>query len=152
MNVQDINFVSCENEDSSGLFFCLTILPYFFDMVAIPLLLCICIKAVQEYERAANNYLVCDISIHWLRTLTLSGGAKGPYILPCIEQYTKFDLRTKLFDISLQEVLTRDISVDAEVYCKISNPTVAVVDVQNAAHSTQLLAQTTLRNVFGSKN
>nr|KAG5712110.1 hypothetical protein BaRGS_020836 [Batillaria attramentaria] len=52
-------------------------------------------------------------------------------------------------------VLTRDsvtVSVDAVVYYRIYNPTVSVANVANAAHSTQLLAQTTLRNVLGTKN
>ena len=53
------------------------------------------------------------------------------------------------------QVLTRDsvtVSVDAVVYYRIYNPTVSVANVANAAHSTQLLAQTTLRNVLGTKN
>ena len=44
------------------------------------------------------------------------------------------------------------VSVDAVVYYRIYNPTVSVANVANAAHSTQLLAQTTLRNVLGTKN
>ncbi|ESO96031.1 hypothetical protein LOTGIDRAFT_231818 [Lottia gigantea] len=185
-----------ENEEASGgCAIILTILSYFFVIVTIPFSLCICIKVVQEYERAV---------IFRLGRL-VSGGAKGPgifFVLPCIEQYTKCDLRTISFDIPPQEsliwafyimwaystiivaifdtlhlaifykywclkaflkyalkievkVLTRDsvtVSVDAVVYYKISNPTVSVANVENAAHSTQLLAQTTLRNVLGTKN
>ena len=44
------------------------------------------------------------------------------------------------------------MSVDAVVYYRIYNPTISVANVANAAHSTQLLAQTTLRNVLGTKN
>ena len=53
------------------------------------------------------------------------------------------------------QVLTKDsvtVSVDAVVYYKIHNPTISVANVENASHSTQLLAQTTLRNVLGTKN
>lgn len=52
-------------------------------------------------------------------------------------------------------MLTRDsvtVSVDAVVYYRISSPTVSVANVENAANSTQLLAQTTLRNVLGTQN
>ncbi|KAK6194802.1 hypothetical protein SNE40_000357 [Patella caerulea] len=138
-----------ENEESSGgCAMILTILCYIIVVFTVPLSLCVCIKVVQEYERAV---------IFRLGRL-VSGGAKGPgifFVLPCIEQYTKCDLRTISFDIPPQEVLTRDsvtVSVDAVVYYKISNPTVSVANVADAAHSTQLLAQTTLRNVLGTKN
>lgn len=105
-------------------------------------------KVVQEYERAV---------IFRLGRL-LSGGAKGPgifFVLPCIESYTKVDLRTVSFDVPPQEVLTKDsvtVSVDAVVYYRVSNATVSVANVENAHHSTRLLAQTTLRNVLGTKN
>jgi erythrocyte band 7 integral membrane protein len=52
---------------------------------------------VQEYERAV---------IFRLGRL-LGGGAKGPgifFVLPCIESYSKVDLRTLSFDVPPQEV------------------------------------------------
>lgn len=76
-------------------------------------------------------------------------------MLPCIESYTKVDLRTLSFDVPPQEVLSRDsvtVSVDAVVYYRVSNPTISVANVENAHHSTRLLAQTTLRNMLGTKN
>ncbi len=56
---------------------------------------------------------------------------------------------------SLVQVLTKDsvtVSVDAVVYYRVSNATVSVANVENAHHSTRLLAQTTLRNILGTKN
>jgi erythrocyte band 7 integral membrane protein len=44
------------------------------------------------------------------------------------------------------------VSVDAVVYYRISNATVSIANVENAHHSTRLLAQTTLRNVLGTRN
>ena len=52
-------------------------------------------------------------------------------------------------------MLSRDsvtVSVDAVVYYRVSNPTISVANVENAHHSTRLLAQTTLRNMLGTKN
>uniref|UniRef100_A0A0B6ZYF0 Band 7 domain-containing protein n=1 Tax=Arion vulgaris TaxID=1028688 RepID=A0A0B6ZYF0_9EUPU len=75
--------------------------------------------------------------------------------MPCIEEYSKVDLRTVSFDVPPQEVLTRDsvtVSVDAVVYYRIFSPTISVANVENAASSTQLLAQTTLRNALGTQN
>ncbi|KAG1663270.1 Stomatin-2 [Nymphon striatum] len=105
-------------------------------------------QVVQEYERAV---------IFRLGRL-LSGGPKGPgtfLVLPFIENYTKVDLRTLTFDVPPQEILTKDsvtVSVDAVVYYRVFNATVSVANVENAHHSTRLLAQTTLRNILGTKN
>jgi len=57
--------------------------------------------------------------------------------------------------LTVWQVLTKDsvtVSVDAVVYYRVSNATVSVANVENAHHSTRLLAQTTLRNVLGTKN
>merc|ERR1719182_1243278 len=64
-------------------------------------------------------------------------------------------MRTQVFDVVPQEVLTKDsvtVSVDAVVYYRVSNATISVANVENAHHSTRLLAQTTLRNILGTKN
>merc|ERR1712223_771224 len=76
------------------------------------------------------------------------------FVLPCIESYQKVDLRTITLGVPPQEVLTKDsvtVSVDAVVYYRVSNATVSVANVENAHHSTRLLAQTTLRNILGTK-
>lgn len=47
------------------------------------------------------------------------------------------------------QVLTKDsvtVSVDAVVYYRVNNATISIANVENAHHSTRLLAQTTLRN------
>ncbi|KAK6055490.1 hypothetical protein COOONC_07005 [Cooperia oncophora] len=75
----------------------LTILSYIFVAVTLPLSACLCIKVVQEYERAV---------IFRLGRL-MPGGAKGPgifFILPCIDSYKKIDLRVVSFDVPPQEV------------------------------------------------
>ena len=137
------------SQQSTG---CCGILLMFISMIVVictlPFSLFVCIKVVQEYERAV---------IFRLGRL-LSGGAKGPglfIILPCIEDYTKVDLRTISFDIPPQEILTRDsltISVDAVVFYRVKNATISIANVEDAGRSTRLLAQTTLRNVLGTKN
>lgn len=86
------------------------------------------------------------------------GGARGPgifFIIPCIDSYTKVDLRTVSFDVPPQEILSRDsvtVAVDAVVYYRISNATIAITNVEDYGRSTRLLAATTLRNVLGTKN
>nr|CAD7403277.1 unnamed protein product [Timema cristinae] len=56
--------------------------------------------------------------------------------------------------IAVNQVLTKDsvtVSVDAVVYYRVSNATISVANVENAHHSTRLLAQTTLRNTLGTR-
>lgn len=128
--------------------FLLTGISWLLVLVTLPFSLCVCFKVVQEYERAV---------IFRLGRL-LAGGSRGPgifFVLPCIESYQKVDLRTITLGVPPQEVLTKDsvtVSVDAVVYYRVSNATVSVANVENAHHSTRLLAQTTLRNILGTKN
>ncbi|XP_020796867.1 stomatin-like [Boleophthalmus pectinirostris] len=113
-----------------------------------PLTLFFCIKIVQEYERAV---------IFRLGRIT-DRKPKGPglfFVLPCTDTFVKVDLRTVSFDIPPQEILTKDsvtVCVDGVVYFRIHCPISSVANVSNAHSSTRLLAQTTLRNVLGTKN
>jgi len=117
-------------------------------IITFPFSLCVLLKVVLEYERAV---------IFRLGRL-LPGGAKGPglfIVLPCIESYKKVDLRTITLGVPPQELLTKDsvtVSVDAVVYYGVSNAIVSVTNVKDTHHSTKLLAQTSLRNILGTKN
>ncbi|CAF0920188.1 unnamed protein product [Adineta steineri] len=125
----------------------LVILSYFLVAITFPFSLCVCIKVVQEYERAVILRL----------GRILPGGAKGPglfFILPCVDTIIKVDLRTATFNVPPQEVLTRDsvtVAVDAVVYSRVYNPVISVTNVKDTQSATQLLAQTTLRNILGTK-
>ncbi|KAK3580191.1 hypothetical protein CHS0354_001324 [Potamilus streckersoni] len=141
--------VETENVESSRIGCCgwiLTISSFLIIIATFPLSLLFIIKVVEEHERAV---------IFRLGRL-LSGGAKGPgifFIMPCIENYIKIDLRTVYFDIPPQEVLTKDsvtVYVDAVVFYRVSKPTLSVVNVEDAQKSTLLLAQATLRNILGT--
>ncbi|XP_023326652.1 band 7 protein AGAP004871 [Eurytemora carolleeae] len=137
------------DQDNAGI--CAMILTSFSFLVflaTMPISLFMCVKVVQEYERAV---------IFRLGRLR-AGGAKGPglfFIMPCIDSYKKVDLRTVSFDVPPQEVLSRDsvtVSVEAVVYYRVSNPTLATNNIEDYSHSTRLLAATTLRNVLGTRN
>jgi len=122
-------------------------LSYFLMIITFPFSLCLCLRVVQEYERAVILRL----------GRILPGGAKGPglfCVLPCVDTIIKVDLRTATFNVPPQEVLTRDsvtVSVDAVVYSRVFNPVISVTNVKNTQYATQLLAQTTLRNILGTK-
>ncbi len=86
----------------------------------------------------------------------LHNTAQGPgllFVIPCMDSIKCVDLRTFTFDVPTQEVLTKDsvtVAVNAVVYYRIFDPVNSVVNVEEAARSTRLLAQTTLRNVLGT--
>jgi len=136
-------------DNSEGIGCCgqiLRIISIFIIICTFPLTIWFCVKIVAEYERA--------IIFRLGRALP---GARGPglfFIIPCIDNFIKVDLRTVSFDVPPQEILTKDsvtIAVDAVVYYRINNPVVSVCNVENASSSTKLLAQTTLRNFLGTK-
>ncbi|XP_035034069.1 stomatin (EPB72)-like 3b [Hippoglossus stenolepis] len=126
----------------------IVILSGMFTLLLCPITIWFCLKIVQEYERAV---------IFRLGRIT-DRKAKGPgifFVLPCTDSFVKVDLRTISFDIPPQEILTKDsvtVSVDGVVYFRVSDPIASVANVSNADLSTRLLAQTTLRNVLGTKN
>jgi len=128
--------------------FLITFLSLLIILITFPLSLLFTVKVVQEYERAV---------IFRLGRL-LSGGARGPgifFILPCVDSYTKVDMRVLTYDVPPQEILTKDsvtIHVDAIMYYKVSNATCCIANVDDYSHSTRLLAATTLRNVLGTKS
>merc|ERR1719402_73839 len=137
-----------EDDESGCCAAVITFFSYVLVFLTLPLSIWGCVKVVTEYERAV---------IFRLGRLR-SGGARGPglfFVMPCIDTYKKVDLRTVSFDVPPQEVLSRDsvtVSVDAVVYYRVSNPTMATNNIEDYSHSTRLLAATTLRNVLGTRN
>ena len=125
----------------------LMVCSYILMAITFPVAICFCVKVVKEYERAV---------IFRLGRL-LPGGARGPgifIVIPCIDTYRKVDLRVLSFDVPPQEILSRDavtVAVDVVVYFRISNATISVTNVEDSSRSTKLLAQTTLRNILGTK-
>ncbi len=102
------------------------------------------IKVVREYERLVI-----------FRLGRLFPRPKGPgltVIIPMIDRRVLIDLRTVAFDVPRQRVVTRDnvsVEVDAVVYYRVYDPNRAITVVQNYTFATNLLAQTTLRDVLG---
>ncbi|KAK2823522.1 hypothetical protein Q7C36_020122 [Tachysurus vachellii] len=139
------------NESVPGLGFCgwiIVALSTFFTVLFFPITIGISLKIIKEYERAV---------IFRLGRITAKK-PKGPgifFIIPCTDSFVKVDMRTVSFDIPPQEILTKDsvtVSVDGVVYFRVSDPIASVANVNNADYATRLLAQTTLRNVLGTKN
>jgi regulator of protease activity HflC (stomatin/prohibitin superfamily) len=74
------------------------------------------------------------------------------FVPPFITQVIRMDLRTQVFDVPQQEVITKDNSptrVDAIIYIKVVDPEKAFFQVVNYKLATVALAQTTLRSTIG---
>ncbi|MGA1794439.1 MAG: SPFH domain-containing protein [bacterium] len=100
-------------------------------------------KIMKEYERAV---------VFRLGKLL---GTKGPgliFLIPLFDRIKTVDLRLVSIDVPRQDIMTRDnvpVTVDAVVYFQITDPSCAVITIQDIYQSTFLIAQATLRNVLG---
>jgi regulator of protease activity HflC (stomatin/prohibitin superfamily) len=100
-------------------------------------------RILREYERGVVFMLGRFTSV------------KGPgliMVIPGIQQMVRVDLRTVVFDVPTQDVISRDnvsVQVNAVVYFRVVDPEKAVIQVANFFEATSQLAQTTLRAVLG---
>ena len=100
-------------------------------------------RILREYERA----VVFMLGRFWK--------VKGPgliLIIPGIQQMVRVDLRTVVFDVPSQDVISRDnvsVKVNAVVYFRVIDPAKSILQVEDYLNATSQLAQTTLRAVLG---
>jgi regulator of protease activity HflC (stomatin/prohibitin superfamily) len=120
-----------------------SLIPLFFLIVLLAVLLSSSIRIVKEYERAV---------IFRLGRLI---GARGPGLvlrIPILDKISVVDLRLLTLDVPKQRIVTRDnvsVDVDAVVYFRVADPILATVKVQNYITASSLLAQTSLRDIIG---
>jgi len=107
------------------------------------ILLASSLRILREYQRG----VVFMLGRFWK--------VKGPgliIIIPGIQQMVRVDLRTVVFDVPSQDVISRDnvsVKVNAVVYFRVVDPTKAILQVEDFLNATNQLAQTTLRAVLG---
>lgn len=100
-------------------------------------------RILREYERG----VVFMLGRFWK--------VKGPglvIIIPGVQQMVRVDLRTVVFDVPPQDVISRDnvsVQVNAVVYFRVVDPARAILQVENYLDATSQLSQTTLRSVLG---
>lgn len=82
-------------------------------------------------------------------------GMKEPglrFIIPFVDELTRVDQRVIPMDIPPQDVITRDnisIKVNAVLFFRVIDPSLAVLAVENYLDATSQISQTTLRSVCG---
>ncbi len=102
------------------------------------------------------------VAAEWERVIVLRMGRysrlSGPglfFMVPIFEQLFRTDLRTRVWDVQPQEIMSSDsvpVEVDAVIYYKIDNPKKAVMDVEDFATASVKIAQTTLRDIVGKSD
>src|SRR5437870_6877577 len=112
-------------------------------LIVILVILASSFKVLREYQRG----VVFMLGRFWK--------VKGPgliLIIPIIQQWVRVDLRTIVFAVPPQDVITRDnvsVKVNAVVYFRVVDPAKSVLQVAKYLEATSQLAQTTLRAVLG---
>ncbi len=102
------------------------------------------IKILAEYERGVI-----------FRLGRVLPSPKGPgliLVFAPIDRMVRVSLRVDTLEVPAQDVVTRDnvtVKVNAVIYFRVINPTLAVIEVSNFLYATSQLAQTTLRSVLG---
>ncbi len=101
------------------------------------------LRILREYERG----VIFMLGRFWK--------VKGPgliIVIPGVQQMVRVDLRTVVFDVPEQDVISRDnvsVKVNAVVYFRVVDPQRAIIQVEDFLNATSQLAQTTLRAVLG---
>ncbi|MBE0627232.1 MAG: slipin family protein [Burkholderiales bacterium] len=112
-------------------------------IILVVALLAASLRILREYERG----VVFQLGRFW--------SVKGPgliFLIPVVQQMVRVDLRTVVFDVPPQDVITRDnvsVKVNAVVYFRVVDPEKAIIQVVDFLGATSQLAQTTLRAVLG---
>ena len=101
------------------------------------------VRILPEYERGV------------LLRLGRFVGVRGPglfFIIPGIDRLIRVTLRTTVFEVPAQDVITRDnvtVKVSAVIYFRVIEPQKAFIEVEDYLYATSQLSQTTLRSVLG---
>jgi regulator of protease activity HflC (stomatin/prohibitin superfamily) len=104
------------------------------------------IRILREYERGV---------VFRLGRLMAVRGPGLILLIPVIDKIVKVSLRTVVFDVPPQDVITQDnvsIKVNAVVYFRVMQPQKSIVEVENYLAATSQLSQTTLRSVLGQSD
>ncbi len=112
-------------------------------VVVLVALLAYSLRVLPEYERAV---------VFLLGRLQKVKGPGLIIVIPVIQRMVRVDLRTRVFDVPPQDVISRDnvsVRVNAVLYFRVIDPEKAIIQVEQFYEATSQLAQTTLRSVLG---
>lgn len=116
-----------------------------FDVIVgvIIFIILISLKQINQYERGVK--FTCGKF-----SKVMNPGWR--IVLPIFQSFKKVDIRTKVDDVPEQEAITKDnvsVKINAVIYYKVFDASLAVLQVENFYYATAQLAQTTMRNMVG---
>jgi regulator of protease activity HflC (stomatin/prohibitin superfamily) len=118
-------------------------LVWVFVLIFVVIILLYTFRVLREYERGVIFFLGRFQKV------------KGPgliIVIPIVQQMVKVDLRTLVYDVPTQDVISRDnvsVKVNAVIYFRVTDPERAIINVEDFFEATNQLAQTTLRSILG---
>lgn len=101
------------------------------------------LRVLNQYERAV---------IFFLGKHTGTVGPGLIFVPAVFARAKRVSMRVVVMDIPAQDVITRDnisVKVNAVLYFRVTDPSLAVIEVQDYLYATAQLAQTTLLSVLG---
>ena len=120
-----------------------SLMSYAIALIVLAAFVAYAFRILREYERG----VVFLLGRFWK--------VKGPglvILIPFIQQMVRVDLRTRVFDVPPQDVISKDnvsVKVSAVLYYRVLDPEKAIIQVEKYDVATSQLAQTTLRSVAG---
>ncbi len=113
-------------------------------LIIVAVVILVSLKQVNQYERGVKF------------TLGKFSKMMDPgwrLVFPIFQSFKKVDIRTKVDDVPEQEAITKDnvsVKINAVIYYKVFDASLAVLEVEDFYYATAQLAQTTMRNIVGS--
>jgi regulator of protease activity HflC (stomatin/prohibitin superfamily) len=102
------------------------------------------VRVINQYERGVV------FRLGRVRRLVKQPGLQ--LIIPIIDRMQKVSMQIVTLPVDSQKIITKDnvsIDVSAVAYYQITDPTKAVVEIQNVVSAIYQIAQTTVRNIVG---
>ncbi|MBE6148549.1 MAG: slipin family protein [Firmicutes bacterium] len=113
-------------------------------LIIVGVIILMSLKQINQYERGVKFTL-------GKFTKVMEPGWR--IVLPIFQSFKKVDIRTKVDDVPEQEAITKDnvsVKINAVIYYKVFDASLAVLEVEDFYYATAQLAQTTMRNTVGS--
>ena len=113
-------------------------------LIVVAFIILISLKQINQYERGVKFTFGKFSKI-------MNPGWR--LVLPIFQSFKKVDIRTKVDDVPEQEAITKDnvsVKINAVIYYKVFDASLAVLEVENFYYAIAQLAQTTMRNIVGS--
>ena len=146
---EDNDHLNIEDSKHGCCGYVLIILCALLFIITIPISIFFALRVIRTYERGVVLRLGKLVKYGGSRVM----GAGVQFLLPLADKLMKVDLRTQTVNIKPQDVLTSDavtVGVDAVAFLRVIEPAAAILRVENARRSSELLAISSLRSVIGS--